>query len=90
MGLFKKIKKAVKKVTNAPLKAIGKAAGLDNQAPAQAPVAEEAPVAPENEIAKVETEQESGASTEGDRKKARSGGKRQLSVSRNSGAGLNV
>ncbi|UTQ80038.1 hypothetical protein 14Stepyanka_00019 [Erwinia phage Stepyanka] len=89
MGLFKKIKKAVKKVTNAPLKAIAKGAGLDNQ-PAQAPVAAEAPVAPENEIAKVDTEQDSSAETEGDRKKARSGGKRQLSVSRNSGAGLNV
>lgn len=89
MGLFKKIKKAVKKVTNAPLKAIGKAAGLDKQAPS-APVAADAPVAPENEIAKVETEQDSGAETEGDRKKARSGGKRSLSVQRNSGAGVNI
>lgn len=90
MGLFKKIKKAVKKITNAPLKAIAKGAGLDNQAP-QAEVPQEAPVAPENEIAKPETDDsETGASTEADRKKARSGGKRSLSVTRSSGNGVNV
>lgn len=89
MGLFKKIKKAVKKITNAPVKALAHAAGLDEQkAPTQAPAPDVA--APEVEPAKEVTDEESGADTESDKKKARSSGKRSLSVARNSGAGINI
>lgn len=90
MGLFKKITKAIKKVTNAPLKAIAKGAGLDNQAPAQTTATTEA-AAPENEVAKPDVDDaDSGADTASTKKKANSGGKRSLSVTRSSGAGLNV
>jgi len=89
MGLFKKIKKAVKKITNAPVKALAHAAGLDDKPETtQAPPADVA--APEVEPAKEVTDEESGADTASDKKKARSGGKRSLSVARNSGAGINI
>lgn len=90
MGLFKKIKKAVKKITNAPVKALAHAAGLDEQkqSDTQAPPADVA--APEVEPAKEVADDESGADTASDKKKARSGGKRSLSVARNSGAGINI
>ena len=90
MGLFKKITKAIKKVTNAPLKAIAKGAGLsDNQGQTTAPTADTA--APENEIAKPDADDaDTGADTASGKKKASAGGKRSLSVTRSSGAGLNV
>lgn len=90
MGLFKKIKKAVKKITNAPLKAIAKGAGVSNSS-GQASAPEASVAAPEVEPAKQTVEDtDSGADTNSTKKKASAGGKRSLSVTRSSGAGLNV
>lgn len=106
MGFFKKIKKAVKKVVKEvgkPIekagkevgKAIGGALGTGKQAiiqqEAPAPVVAAPPPAqivdvPEQDKAEGEDE----AQTESARKKARSGGKKALSVARSSGGGINI
>lgn len=106
MGFFKKIEKAVKKVVKEvgkPIekagKAVGKAVGgamgagkteiIKQDAPA--PVVAAPPPAqvvdvPEQDKAEGEDE----AQTESARKKARAGGKKELSVARSSGGGINI
>lgn len=106
MGFFKKIKKTVKKVVKEvgkPIekagKEVGKAVGgalgtgkqeiIQQEAPA--PVVAAPPPAqivdvPEQDKAEGEDE----AQTESARKKARSGGKKALSVARSSGGGINI
>ena len=84
MGLLKKIKKAVSKVTKAPLKAAGLAPDVPD-AP-EAPTAAAAPV----EVAKTEAVEDTAEGTVSDKKKTKAGGKKSLSVSRSSGSGINV
>ncbi|UHS65068.1 tail assembly protein [Klebsiella phage vB8388] len=106
MGFFKKIKKAVKKVVKEvgkPVEKAGKEVGkvvggalgagkqeiIQQEAPA--PVVAAPPPAqvvdvPEQDKAEGEDE----AQTESARKKARSGGKKELSVARSSGGGINI
>ncbi len=106
MGFFKKIEKAVKKVVKEvgkPIekagkevgKAVGGALGAGKQEviqqEAQAPVVAAPPPAqivgvPEQDKAEGEDE----AQTESERKKARAGGKKALSVARSSGGGINI
>lgn len=91
--VVKKVKKAVKKVVKPVTKLAGGLLGAD----AQAPTAEAAPVpaapvpaAPVVDVPKEAVETDSGVPTESDRKKARAGGKKSLSVARSSGAGVNI
>lgn len=82
MGLFKKIKKALKKSTGGLL-GDDKPKAADVAAPVAAPAAVvEAP--------KEETVEEDGADTEASRKQAKARGKRGLSVARASGSGVNI
>lgn len=86
MGLFKKIKKAISKVTKAPLKL----AGLAQDAPNPAAASETPVAAPQEAPKEVVEDVESSADTESGRKKSRSSGKKSLSVSRNGGGGINL
>lgn len=106
MGLFKKIKKAVKKVVKAvgkPIekagKEVGKAVGGALGAGKQEIIQQEAPAPvvaapPPAQVVDVpeqdKAEGEDEAQTESARKKARSGGKKALSVARSSGGGINI
>lgn len=86
MGLLKKIKKAVSKVTKAPLKAVGLAPDVPDM-----PQAADAPVAAQPvEVAKTEAVEDTEGTTASDKKKAKAGGKKSLSVSRSSGTGANL
>lgn len=104
MGLFKKIKKAVKKITKAitkPIKKVVKGAagvaagvvGLGTQKVKAPQMVQNDPSAPAQIIEppdkdNIDTEDES--QTESGKKKTRAGGKKSLSVARNSGGGLNI
>lgn len=86
MGLFKKIKKALKKVTGS---ATGGLLGDDEKKAAQVeapPVAAAATV----EAPKEEVKEEDTGDTEASRKAARAKGKRTLSVARSGGGGVNI
>lgn len=86
MGLFKKIKKAISKVTKAPLKLAGLAADAPTPSVADTQVPAAQVEAPKEVVEDVDT----SADTESGRKKARSGGKKSLSVARSSGGGINL
>lgn len=106
MGLFKKIKKAVKKTVKAvtkPVQKVGKKvipfipgvsmAVRKNHAYYKTPTAQDTASGPAQIVEppdkdNVDTENES--STESGKKKTRATGKKSLSVSRNSGGGLNI
>lgn len=101
MGLFKKIKKAVKKITKAVTKPIKKvvkgaagAVGLGTQKVKAPQMVQNDPSAAPAQIIEppdkdnIDTEDES--QTESGKKKTRAGGKKSLSVARNSGGGLNI
>lgn len=78
-GIVKKVKKTVRKVTGGLL-------GVDQKAPSV-----EAPApAVEVETAKVDNVDTGDAATESNQKRARSAGKRALSVTRNRGGGVNI
>lgn len=93
----KKIKKAVKKVTKPITKAVKKVArplsGLAGGA-GEAQVVEvpqaASPAAQIVDVPDKEVSTEDEAQTESGRKKARSGGKKSLSVARSSGGGINI
>lgn len=85
MGLFKKIKKAIKKVTKAPLKL----AGLAQDAPS-APGAPDVAPAPVIEPPKEDVVKEDSVETESDKKRTKASGKKSLSVARSSGSGVNI
>lgn len=84
MGLLKKIKKALSKITKAPLKAVGLAPDVPNAPDAPQPAAQ--PV----EVAKTEAVEDTTETTESAKKKTKAGGKRSLSVARSSGTGTNL
>ncbi|QEQ94719.1 putative virion assembly protein [Erwinia phage pEp_SNUABM_10] len=99
MGWGKKLKKAIKKVTKqvekvakAPIDAV--TGGAETQvveqqaAPAAQPAPAPAQVVEPPKADDVETED--GAQTESDKRKARAGGKKSLSVARSAGGGLNI
>lgn len=86
MGLFKKIKKAVSKVTKSAVGLVGLAP--DVKAPSAA--AEATSPAPVIEAPVEKATEDEKAQTESDKKKAQSGGKKSLSVSRSSGTGVNI
>ncbi|URX37644.1 hypothetical protein FNPHOIGM_00007 [Dickeya phage DchS19] len=103
MGFFKKVKKAVSKVvkqaTKAPENLVKGAAALatgqggettviEKETPATQ-VAAPAP-ATQVETPTVETDDENTSDTESDKKKARAGGKKSLSIARSSGNGINI
>lgn len=101
MGLFKKIKKAVKKITKAITKPIKKVVngaagvvGLGTQKVKAPKMVQNDPSAAPAQIIEppdkdnIDTEDES--QTESGKKKTRAGGKKSLSVARNSGGGLNI
>lgn len=106
MGFFKKIKKSVKKVikeVGKPIekagKEVGKAVGGALGAGKQEIIQQEAPAPvvaapPPAQVVDVpeqdKAEGEDEAQTESARKKARSGGKKALSVARSSGGGINI
>lgn len=106
MGFFKKIKKTVKKVVKEvgkPIekagKEVGKAVGGALGAGKQEVIQQEAPAPvvsapPPAQIVDVpeqdKAEGEDEAQTESARKKARAGGKKELSVARSSGGGINI
>lgn len=98
MGFGKKLKKAFKKVTKVVSKVAPGAGDLlgggdkggkeQVQAPeVQAPVQN---IQATTEVAKKEVDEDGDADTESAKKKARSGGKKGLSVARSSGSGLNI
>lgn len=82
-SIVKKIKKTVGKVTGGLL-------GIDQKAPSAAAQVEAPAPAVEVETAKVDNVDTGDASTESNQKRARSAGKRALSVTRNSGGGVNI
>ncbi|UUB18449.1 virion assembly protein [Salmonella phage vB_SalS_PC192] len=90
----KKIKKAFKKITKPVKKAVGALAGGGE--PDVKVVEQAAPVAapPQAQIieppSKDDVDTADEAQTESGKKKARAGGKKSLSVTRSSGAGLNI
>ena len=100
MGFGKKLKKAFKKVTKVVSKVGGGAipglggGGGEKEKPVQQ-VAPEVAAPPQTlqattEVAKKEVDEDGDADTEAAKKKARSGGKKGLSVARSSGSGLNI
>lgn len=101
MGFGKKLKKAFKKVTKVVSKVGGGAIpGLggggekEKEKPVQQ-VAPEVQAPPQTlqattEVAKKEVDEDGDSDTEAAKKKARSGGKKGLSVARSSGSGLNI
>lgn len=98
----KKIKKAVKKVTKAvkkvtkevtrPVKQVagGLAGGSGEAQVVEVPQAAATPAAQIVDVPEKEVSTEDEAQTESGRKKARSGGKKSLSVARSSGGGINI
>ncbi len=104
MGFFKKVKKAVSKVVKQATKApeniakgaVALATGqagaevIEKEAPAATQVV--APPAPATQVETptVETDDENTSDTESDKKKARAGGKKSLSIARSSGNGINI
>lgn len=104
MGFFKKIKKAVSKVVKQATKAPenlakgavalatgqgGETTVIEKETPAATQVAAPAP-ATQVETPTVETDDENTSDTESDKKKARAGGKKSLSIARSSGNGINI
>lgn len=96
MGFGKKLKKAFKKVTKVVSGGLipGLGGGGEKEKPVQQ-VAPEVQAPPPTlqattEVAKKETDEDGDADTEAAKKKARSGGKKGLSVARSSGSGLNI
>lgn len=97
----KKIKKAVKKVTKAAKKVVkevtrpvkqvagGLAGGAGEAQVVEVPQAA-TPAAQIVDVPEKEVSTEDEAQTESGRKKARSGGKKSLSVARSSGGGINI
>ncbi|ALA45090.1 host range and adsorption protein [Enterobacter phage phiEap-1] len=78
----------VKKITKAANKLTG---GLLGKDPAMPQAVAPEPVAPAPvEAPKVEQVEDNSTDTESDKKRVRATGKKSLSVSRNSGAGINV
>lgn len=98
----KKIKKAVKKVTKSvkkvvkevarPIKQVagGLAGGAGEAQVVEVPQAAATPAAQIVDVPEKEVSTEDEAQTESGRKKARSGGKKSLSVARSSGGGINI
>lgn len=92
----KPVKKAVKQVGKAGEDIVKGAAGVVGGALGQGVIEQAAPVAapPPAQIIEAPTkgdvETEDDAQTESDKKKARAGGKKSLSVARSSGGGLNI
>lgn len=98
----KKIKKAVKKVTKSvkkvvkevarPVKQVagGLAGGAGEAQVVEVPQAAATPAAQIVDVPEKEVSTEDEAQTESGRKKARSGGKKSLSVARSSGGGINI
>ena len=86
MGFFKKIQKAVSKVVKAPVNLVEGAVALATGN------AEPQGVAPATQVETptVETNDENTSDTESDKKKARAGGKKSLSIARSSGNGINI
>lgn len=95
--VVKKVKKAVKKVVRKVTKpiekvakgAVGALAGGAGEAQV-VEVAQPTPAAAIVEAPTKDVETEDEAQTESGRKKARSGGKKSLSVARSSGGGINI
>ena len=106
MGFGKKLKKAFKKVTNVVSKVgggaldpIGSIIGGKDKEPEKvveaAPAVQAPPPTPQaiqttTEVAKKETDGEDEGDTEAAKKAARRGGKKNLSVARSSGTGINI
>lgn len=106
MGFFKKVKKtvskAVKDVTEAPVKLAKETTeavtdgikGIVGGNKGETQVVQNAPTvqnAPEVETAKTDdADTDDGSQTESGRKKARATGKKALSVARSAGGGLNI
>lgn len=91
MGFGKSLKKAFKKVRKAVTKPISDVLGKEPAAAVEVAAPEVVPPAAAVEVATPTTTQtEDEASTESDRRKARSGGKKSLSVSRSGGGGINL
>lgn len=98
----KKIKKAVKKVTKSvkkvvkevarPVKQVagGLAGGASGEAQAVEVPQAATPAAQIVDVPEKDVSTEDEAQTESERKKARSGGKKSLSVARSSGGGINI
>lgn len=87
MGLFKKIKKAIKKVTKV---GSGGLLGGDDKPKQAAEVAPPPGAAAVVEAPKDEVLDADDADTESARKTAKAKGKKSLSVARSSGSGLNI
>ena len=89
-GVVKSVGKVVKGGIDTTLGAVGM--GKEPKAKiVEAPAAQQASApAAVVEAPKAEAESDESAQTESDRKKARSGGKKSLSVSRSSGGGINI
>lgn len=88
---FKKITKPVEKVAKGAVGAVGGVLGQGERSGVQ--VMEQAAPPPAQIIeapTNGDVETEDGAQTESDKKKARAGGKKSLSVARSSGGGLNI
>ncbi|UKH49709.1 host range and adsorption protein [Rahnella phage Sarma103] len=90
MGLFKKIKKAVSKVVKTAASPLAGLTGANQSAPEVVQAAPAATPAAEVETPKDTTEVDESVQSESDKKRARSGGKKSLSVTRSSGAGVNI
>lgn len=91
----KSVKKAVKKVAKEVTRPVKQAAGVLAGGAGEAQVVEvpQAAATPAAQIVDVpekEISTEDEAQTESGRRKARSGGKKSLSVSRSSGGGINI
>lgn len=98
----KKIKKAVKKVTKAAKKVVkevtrpvkqvagGLAGGSGEAQVVEVPQPAATPAAQIVDVPEKDVSTEDEAQTESGRKKARSGGKKSLSVARSSGGGINI
>lgn len=82
----RKITKPVEKVAKGAVGAVGGVLGQGGQPEQAAPPPAQIIEAPTNG----DVETEDGAQTESDKKKARAGGKKSLSVARSSGGGLNI
>jgi len=89
MGLFKKIKKAVSKVVKTAASPLAGLTGSD-KAPEVVQAAPVATPAAEVETPKDTSEVDESVQSESDKKRSRSGGKKSLSVTRSSGAGVNI
>lgn len=91
MGFGKSLKKAFKKVTKIASGGIPGLGGDDKPKVQQAPPEVVAPtLQATTEVAKKEVDEDGDADTEASKKRARSGGKKGLSVARSSGSGINI